>query len=757
MASTEDDGSPKPRGNAARPRPARNTASRAGGKAGGAGKEKPAAAQPTAAKPRAPKGAPKPAVKEPAAPKSAAKPAPKAAQKAAGKTASKPAAKDAGTAPKRTAKAAPKSAAGDTSPAAKPGAKATPKPAARPKATANRAPQSAPDAASPAPTPRGPSLADPLGAMQALADAPNLPERMARNIARIEELSSRLVAALSQRQPAAPGVQGPGPDLYRSAAEGWLRTMTAQPERVLQAQTRYWADTLRLFADTQAQLARGRLEAPPDDGPADSRFKNPLWQTHPFFNLVRRQYQINAAALSKAAAELEIEDPTARRRIGWFTRQMIDMMAPTNFLATNPDALEKALETEGESLVRGLENLVADIEDAGGEMVVSLVDRDAFTVGENIATAEGRVVARTPLFELIQYAPTTDQVHRTPLILFPPWINKFYILDLKPQNSLIRWLVAQGFTLFVVSWKNPDGRSHHDVGMDDYVAAYIEAMDEVLRLTGERRLNAVGYCIGGTTLSLTLGLLKARGDDRVNAATFFTTLTDFSEKGEFTTFLQDDFLGGIDEEVARTGVLGAQLMARTFSFLRANDLIWGPAIRSYMLGETPPAFDLLYWNADATNLPGRMAVEYLRGLCQSNQFAEGEGYEVMGTRVRLSDLTLPMCAVACEGDHIAPWLDCWRGFSMTGSDDRTFLLSQSGHIAGIINPPGRIKYGHYTSDAGFDGTAQDWRAAATFHEGSWWPSWLAWLAPKSGPMVPAREPGEGLAAAPGTYVREAAA
>lgn len=584
---------------------------------------------------------------------------------------------------------------------------------------------------------------------------PLLPEAMARNIARIEELSQRLIAALARRQPQSPAVQGPGPELYQAAAQGWIKAMTLQPGRMLQAQTGYWAETLRLYAAAQADLAAGRPVTSDEDAPSDPRFRNPLWTTHPFFSLVRRQYQINAAALTKAAAEMQPDDPGTRRRIEWFTRQMIDMMAPTNFLATNPDALQRAIDTEGESLVRGLENLVDDVERSGGEVVVSLVDRDAFTVGENIATTEGTVVFRAPLFELIQYAPTTDQVHATPLILFPPWINKFYILDLKPQNSLIRWLVGQGYTLFVVSWRNPDGRRDAGVGMDDYVSAYLTAMHEVLARTVQPQLNAVGYCIGGTTLALTLALLKSRRDTRVRAATFFTTLTDFSETGEFTTFLQDDFLGGIDDEVARTGVLGAQLMSRTFSFLRANDLVWGPAIRAYMLGETPPAFDLLYWNADATNLPGRMAREYLRGLCQSNSFAT-EGFTVLGQKLRLSDVDLPICAIACEGDHIAPWKDCWRGFSMTGAQDRTFILSQSGHIAGIVNPPGRIKYGHYTSDAGFQGGAQGWREGARFHEGSWWPTWGGWLAPRAGQMVPARHPGKGLGAAPGSYVHEAA-
>ena len=579
-----------------------------------------------------------------------------------------------------------------------------------------------------------------------------LPEQLAMNIERIESLTQRLISALAQRQQRSPGVEAPGPELFTTAATAWMKLLAEQPERVLGQQVSYWGETLRHFAEAQAALARGGLQAPASEGPRDRRFSNPLWESHPFFNFIKRQYQINAQALEDAASALDLPGMSDRRRIEWFTRQMIDMMAPTNFLATNPDALEKALETEGESLVKGLENLVRDIEGSGGELIVSLADRDAFRVGENIGTTEGTVVARKPLYELIQYKPTTAQVHELPLVIFPPWINKFYILDLKPQNSLIKWIVDQGYTLFVVAWKNPDA-SYADTGMDDYVASYVEIMDRVLDLTDQPKLNAVGYCIAGTTLSLTLSLLKQRGDDRVNSATFFTTLTDFSDQGEFTAYLQDDFVAGIEDEVARAGMLSSHLMTRTFSFLRANDLVWGPAIRSYMLGETPPAFDLLFWNGDGTNLPGRMAVEYLRRLCQQNTFV-GEGFEVMGKRLHIRDVDVPLCAIACETDHIAPATDSWRGVAQMASRDKTFILSESGHIAGIINPPSKRKYGHYTSDAGFADGWQAWRDQARHHEGSWWERWGDWLAKRAGGMVAARDPGEGLGPAPGQYVHE---
>jgi len=581
-----------------------------------------------------------------------------------------------------------------------------------------------------------------------------LPEQLAQNIERIESLTQRLVNALALRRPKNPGVEAPGADLFTTAATAWVKLVAEQPERVLGQQVSYWGETLRHFAEAQAALASGTLRAPPEEGERDRRFSNPLWESHPFFNFIKRQYQINAEAMRQAASDLDISSMADRRRVEWFTRQMIDMMSPTNFLATNPDALERAVATEGESLVKGLENLVRDVEQHGGEMIVSLADRDAFNVGEDIGTTQGTVVARTPLYELIQYKPTTGDVHEIPLVIFPPWINKFYILDLKPQNSLIKWIVDQGYTLFVVAWKNPDP-SYGETGMDDYVSCYLEVMDRVLDLTDQPKLNVVGYCIAGTTLALTLSLLKQRGDDRVNSATFFTTLTDFSDQGEFTAFLQEDFVSGIEQEAERTGVLSSQLMTRTFSFLRANDLIWGPAIRSYMMGERPPAFDLLFWNGDGTNLPRRMALEYLRGLCQQNRFV-ADGFELFGHTLNVKEVTVPLCAIACESDHIAPARDSWRGVSLMGAADKTFILSQSGHIAGIINPPGKKKYGHYVSDGGFDRGYEGWRDQSSFREGSWWPTWAEWLRPRAGGLVPARDPGDGFGPAPGKYVHERA-
>lgn len=582
--------------------------------------------------------------------------------------------------------------------------------------------------------------------------------RLSENLKKVEELTERFMQVMANRKTHRAALDGPNHELFTKAANSYLAEAVNNPAKLMEHQMGYWARTLTHFVEAQQALAQGPMAAPVDRTESDKRFTNPMWQTNPYFNFVKQQYLINSEALKQAVDDISDMGPREKKRLTYFSQQIIDMMSPTNFLATNPDALERAMETEGESLIKGIENLIADLEANDGELIVRLADEKAFKLGGNIATTEGKVVFRNRMFELIQYSPTTEKVAKTPLLIFPPWINKFYILDLKAQNSLVKWVVDQGYTLFMVSWVNPDA-SYADVGMEDYVQeGYLAAIEQVKAITGEDRINAVGYCIAGTTLSLTLSLLKQRGDRSIKSATFFTALTDFSDQGEFQPFLTDDFIDGIEGETADKGILPSIVMARTFSFLRANDLVYGPAVKSYMMGETPPAFDLLYWNGDGANLPGKMAMQYLRSLCQRNELAEG-GYDLLGHHLELGDIDVPLCAVACETDHIAPWKDSYRGVQKMGSKDKTFIMTESGHIAGIVNPPSKKKYGHYTNeDLGLDHA--DWLEGADFHEGSWWPRWEAWLSKRSGAKVKARVPGEGeteiLEDAPGRYVTQRA-
>ena len=583
-------------------------------------------------------------------------------------------------------------------------------------------------------------------------------DKLNDNLARVDELSKRLVQAFSNANPANPTLNAPSQELFAKAAASYWSDMLENPGKLIETQLEFWGKSVRNYIEAQQAMLQGGEtfgEPVPGSTVRDKRFANPMWETNPYFSYIRHQYELNARAISDAVQAIDGLSDKDRRRLDYFSRQIIDMMSPTNFLATNPDALERAVATEGESLVRGLENLVADLEANNGELVVRLADDSAFELGENVATTPGEVVYRNRMMELIQYAPATGQVHAVPLVIFPPWINKFYILDLKAQNSLIKWVTEQGYTLFVVSWVNPDP-SYADIGIEHYIEeGFLTAIEKAKEIAGSGQVNTVGYCIAGTTLHLTLALLAKRGDKSVKSATFFTALTDFSEQGEFTPFLQDDFIDGIEDEIAGQGILRSFILGRTMSFLRSNDLIYQPAIRSYMMGETPPAFDLLYWNGDGANLPGRMAMQYLRGLCQRNEFING-GYEICGERLHIGDIRVPLMSITCETDHIAPWKDCYRGFLMAGSKDKTFVLSESGHIAGIVNPPDKKKYGHYLN-ADLSRPAEEWRAGATRHDGSWWPVWEAWLRKRSGKKIPARAPGDSknapISPAPGSYVR----
>lgn len=590
-------------------------------------------------------------------------------------------------------------------------------------------------------------------------DQPTTGENIAKleaNIERIEELTQRLVSVLANKRQVPAELQGPSQALYMKAATAYWTEMLHNPAKIFEHQVDYWGKTVKHYIAAQQAVAQGDFATPEDDMPTDKRFASNLWQSNPFFNFIKQQYQLNAEAIRQAVEDVEELDPAEKKRLRYFSQQIIDLFAPTNFLATNPEALALAAETEGQSLVDGLENLVRDLEANDGELIVNLADKSAFTVGDNIASTPGKVVYRNRMMELIQYAPSTEKVHHTPILLFPPWINKFYILDLKPQNSLIKWIVDQGYTLFVVSWKNVDP-GYAGTGMSDYVEeGFIEAIAQVKAICGVKTLNVIGYCIAGTTLAMTLALLKKRGDRSVRSATFLTTLTDFSDQGEVGVFLSNDFVDGIEEEALRTGIMDKFYMTRTFSYLRANDLVYGPAIQSYMMGKAPPAFDLLYWNGDGTNLPAKMAIEYLRGLCQRNEFAEG-GFEICGETVQIRDVTVPLFAIACETDHIAAWKNSYRGVRAMGAKDKTFVLSGSGHVAGVVNPPAKKKYG-YRLNTDLPEAADDWFAGAAAHEGSWWTVWEEWIRPRSGKMVAARAPGgpdhPALADAPGTYVRE---
>ncbi|WP_312735470.1 class I poly(R)-hydroxyalkanoic acid synthase [Brevundimonas sp.] len=582
-----------------------------------------------------------------------------------------------------------------------------------------------------------------LGAEQA-----QMIETLSMNLAKAAMLAQSAIAEAALNQADRPAALSADPFNVAPAMTSVMTSLAARPEKLFQAQADLFNRYMGLWSSVATQA-----DAPP--APADKRFKDPAWSENPMFDVMRRSYLLTSDWMNGLVAGVEGVDPAVKRRAQFFTRLLTDAFSPANFLASNPVALKALAETSGESLVKGMQNFAADMERGGGALRISQADYGKFTVGENVATAPGQVVWRDELFELIQYAPATETQHQIPLLIFPPWINKFYIMDLQPANSLIRWLSAQGFTVFVCSWVNPD-RDKADFGFDDYLEKGIyRAVEKTLEQAGTKQLNAVGYCIGGTLLGAALAHMAAKGDTRIAAATFFAAQHDFAEAGDLLLFTDEHWIAEIERQMdAAGGVLPGAAMAETFNALRSNDLIWSFFVSNYLLGKDPPAFDLLFWNADQTRMPKALHLAYLRQMYGANALAEGE-FEIGGVTADLSKVTIPLYFQASREDHIAPMNSVYRSARLFGGDV-TYTLAGSGHIAGVINAPAANKYQHWTN-AALPETLAEWQAGAVEHKGSWWPHWAAWLSERSGKAVPARDPAKGplkpIEPAPGSYVK----
>jgi polyhydroxyalkanoate synthase subunit PhaC len=526
------------------------------------------------------------------------------------------------------------------------------------------------------------------------------------------------------------------------------------------AQKRLWDDSLGLWESVLGQFGMGPRtgDAEPGTEPklprSDRRFADPRWREHPFYALIHQAYLLFAEQAEAVADGLEGLDPARQEQLRFVTRAMIDALSPANFALTNPVALERAIETKGESLVKGMEHLMTDL--SRGQLTHT--DSNAFKLGENIAVTPGKVVHETPLYQLIQYSPTTETVLETPLIIFPPWINRFYILDLNPQKSFVRWAVEQGVTVFMVSWKSADA-SMAEVVWDDYVRAQIDAIDTVRARLDVPATHVIGYCVAGTTLAATLAVLARRGQaDKVRSATFFTAQVDFAEAGELMHFVDDQQLETI-KRLAPEGFLDGRYMAATFNLLRGNDLIWNYVTKNYLMGEEYPAFDLLHWNGDVTNLPAKWHCAYLRDLYRDNRLVKPDDLSADGTPIDLSRITTPAYIQAGREDHIAPPGSVWK-LTRHLKGPWTFVLAGSGHIAGVVNPASSKKYGYWTNDAPGE-TLDQFVAGAEQHEGSWWPHWIAWLRaqdPREAAAGGKRNPGQhgdpAIEDAPGRYVMQ---
>ncbi|HET7335967.1 MAG TPA: class I poly(R)-hydroxyalkanoic acid synthase [Rhizomicrobium sp.] len=576
----------------------------------------------------------------------------------------------------------------------------------------------------------------------------------ARNMVEVGIQSQRLLSDFLKRQ--RDKEDGPADPLNIGGTfSELLRGMVADPSVIVEAQFALWRDYMNLWETTARRMMGESVEPVVAPRPGDKRFRDKDWQENQVFDFIKQSYLLTANWLQSTVAKVDGDmDERTRKRIDFYTKQFADAIAPTNFVMTNPEVLRATLQSNGENLVKGLNNLLGDLERGEGQLSITQ-SADAFTIGENIATAPGKVVFRNDLIELLQFDPATEQVYERPLLIFPPWINKYYILDLRPENSFIRWASAQGYTVFVVSWVNPD-KTLAKKTFEDYMREGIfAALDAVEQATGQKQVNAIGYCIGGTLLTATLAYMAAKGDDRIASATFFAAQADFSEAGDLQVFIDDVQLEALEQQMESAGgILEGRKMATTFNMLRANDLIWSFVISNYLLGKEPVPFDLLYWNSDTTRMPEATHLFYLRQFYKNNAMAKGE-LELGGVKIDLSKVKIPVYLQSAKEDHIAPFPSVYKSTKLFGGPVR-FILAGSGHIAGVINPPSAKKYQYWTNDKLPD-AVEDWREGATEHPGSWWPDWDAWLSKKSGAKVPARKPGDGklkaLDDAPGTYVK----
>jgi polyhydroxyalkanoate synthase len=540
--------------------------------------------------------------------------------------------------------------------------------------------------------------------------------------------------------------------------ETWSR-MLSDPVRMAETQVKMWQDYWSLWQSSVMKLM-GQQSAPVAEAAKnDRRFRHEDWQSSFLYDYIKQSYLIAAKHLQQSIAGVQGLDEKTARKVDFYTRQYIDALAPSNFVLTNPEVMRETVGSGGQNLVKGFANLLEDLTRGNGSgLKLRMTDETAFRLGENIAVTPGKVVFQNDLLQLIQYSPSTDQVYERPLLIIPPWINKYYILDLRENNSFVKWAVAEGHTVFIVSWVNP-GAGFAGKTFEDYLnQGPLAALEAIERATGEREVNVIGFCLGGTLLATALGYLAAaKGDEgtpRVRSATFFATLIDFEQGGELEVFVDEGQVEALEKRMVERGYLEGSEMSTTFNMLRANDLIWSFVVNNYLLGRDPFPFDLLYWNSDSTRMPAAMHSYYLRNMYLRNLLAKPGGLELNDTPIDLTRVDTPLYFISTLEDHIAPWKSCYAGARLPRGPVR-FVLGGSGHIAGIVNPPAANKYGYWTNEQ-LPAQPEAWLEAASQHPGSWWTDWARWIAPHGGKQVPARTPGGGalpaIEDAPGSYV-----
>ena len=511
--------------------------------------------------------------------------------------------------------------------------------------------------------------------------------------------------------------------------------LLSDPEKLSNSTTQFWQEQLNLWE--KWINSDPTVVKKPDIEKVDSRFRSKLWDTW-LFDYVRNAYLLTAEHLQKTVNDIDSLDERTARKVKFFTKQYVDAMSPTNFAALNPDVLKATVDSNGGNLLSGLNNLLDDLKKGKGELAIKMVDPNAFELGKDVATTDGKVVYQNELMQLIQYQPTTKSVLETPLLIIPPWINKYYILDLTPRNSFIKWAIDQGHTVFVISWVNPDARHAHKTFDDYLVEGPLAALDVIDKRCKTNTTNLVGYCLGGTLTAVLLGWLKSnKQEKRVNSSTFFTSMIDFNEPGELGVFVDPEGVNALEKRMASKGYLEASEMASTFNMLRSNDLIWSFVVNNYLLGKDPVPFDLLFWNSDATRMPAKMHSYYLRNMYIHNKLRKPKGLTIAGRSIDLSSVTTPCYFISAKDDHIAPWKSTFSGAKLFGGKVR-FVLGGSGHIAGIVNPPVANKYCFWANDE-LTHEAESWLQNADRFDGSWWSDWSVWISSQGSRTVNARK------------------
>jgi polyhydroxyalkanoate synthase len=584
------------------------------------------------------------------------------------------------------------------------------------------------------------------------------PAQLGRSMADIAERSQRLVTDWLERQSRQAPSSADPLNIGGAFMEMTARLM-ANPTRLVQAQLGFWQDYMTLWQSTTRRMMGMETDPVIQADPKDKRFRDESWQHNEIFDFIKQSYLLSARYVQKTVGEVDGMDPKTAKKVDFYARQFVDAMSPSNFVLTNPEVLRRTAETGGENLLRGLNNLLTDLERGHGKLSIRMTDSAAFKLGENIGVSPGKVVFQNALMQRIQYSPTTETVLKRPLLILPPWINKFYILDLRPKNSFVRWAVAAGHTVFMVSWVNPD-ETLADAGFEDYMKqGVLAALDAIERATGERQVNAIGYCLGGTLLGTTLAWMARRHDDRIASATFFVSMLDFQEAGELGVFIDEEQLKALEDRMKSRGYLEGSEMSTTFNMLRANDLIWSFVVNNYLMGNEPFPFDLLYWNSDATRMPAKFHSFYLRNMYQQNLLAQPDALELDGVKIDLGAIKVPAYFLSTREDHIAPWRSTYRGTQLLKGENR-FVLAASGHIAGVVNPPDGGKYNHWVNPS-LPADPQAWLESATEMAGSWWPDWNRWVTARAPEKVAARTPGDRalqpIEESPGSYVKVQAA